>query len=176
MSEEKTYIIFDGDETEYQVVPPTNANIREVCRIITQAAHKSDEERLHYAQEGDISPDKFDNDGRPEYTLKNIYLQGTYWPALAQQLFFDCPKMLKVSKGDVKIADKEKYESLNRAEVRRAFNEFLGKFGATPFEVRSLLNVWDNGQIRGILEKIKELKQQEQPSTNTPNGPGETPS
>lgn len=171
MQEQKTYTIFDGSEEMFTPKTETNANIRAILSIPTQAAFKSDEERLYYAQEGDIPPAKFDADGTPHYSLANIYMQGSYWPALAQALFYGCPDIVSVKKGVVKVVNKELYDSLNRAEVRKAFNFFLGSFGATPYEVRSLLNVWDNAQIRQILQKVKEITDPDA-IMNTPSGAG----
>lgn len=169
MNEKDTYRIFDNSEDEYVVRPATNANIREILTVPTQAIHKTNEERIYYAQEADLPPVSTSEDGHPVYTFLNLYMPANFWAALAQQLFFGCPEMIRVKDDSPVIVRQEHYDNLNREEVRRAFNTFLGKFACTPFEVRSLLNSWDSAQISGIMEKLKEAGQRHgnMPPTST---------
>src|SRR5690554_5470920 len=92
-----TYQIFDGDDQTFELVVTSNANIRKVCQVLTQAAHLSFEERVYYAQQGDIPPESIDAEGRASYTFENRYDAATVWPALAERLFYDFPVLTGIN-------------------------------------------------------------------------------
>lgn len=162
--ENDQYTLFDGAEETYPTVLPSNENIRSVCRILTEAIFKSDDERLYYADIGDIPPDGYDKSGSPRYSFPNKWPPGPFWAALAQELFYGCPDLVKFSQPRPVITDRKAYDKLNRGEVRRAFDDFLGKFAATPYEVTSLLSLLDSDRIRKIMSR-----------NNLPSTPEEKP-
>lgn len=166
MTEEKEqYNLFDGDDKTFTSVRETNANIREVCRPHTQATFKSDSERLYYAQLGDIPPTRYDEGGEPVYVFDNVWMHGTLWAAVAQQLFYDFPTIVKIKKGKPVVVNSDLFDNLDRGEVRRAFSDFLGKFETTPFGVKSLLDLLDSGQIRTIMQTVQGREESIQAAT-----------
>lgn len=176
MDEKQTYSIFDGDEEQFQTVVETNANIRSVCRIITQAQFLSDEERIYYAEQGDIPPVEGKED-QLLYNFDNIYLPGQYWPAIAQVLFYGVDEMVKVKKGVAKIVDREKADSLNRAVVKEALTDFFFRCGITPHELRSSLSLLGSDRILEIIQKFRQgTPPEELPPLQPTANPGETKS
>lgn len=166
--EEKTYNVFDGDDREFSLVVTSNANIQRVCKVLTQCSFKSHQERIHYAQLGDIPPE-VEEDGTPVYEFENVFnSKAIATAAIAEKLFYDFPdNLLYRTSGSAPVpGPSELFEKLIRSEVWRAFEDWLGKFGENPFEVTALLNTLaTNPSLATIIQTMDHL--QTAGSTNT---------
>lgn len=168
MSEEQKYQIFDADDREFTPVVTSNANIRSVCEVLTKCSFKSHQERVYYAQIGDITPST-EKDGTRVYEFTNVYdSKASAAAVIAQRLFYDFPEVVTVEDSTAKIKDKELSDKLIRSEVWRAFEDWLGKFGENPFEVSSFLNTLaTNPTLTNIVQAMSGLQAAGSGSSNT---------
>lgn len=168
MSETQKYQIFDSDDREFTPVVTSNANIRLVCEVLTQCSFKSHQERVYYAQLGDIPPST-EEDGTRVYEFTNVYeSKALAAAAIAQRLFYDFPDAVSVDDNKAVVQDKELNAKLIRSEVWRAFEDWLGKFGENPFEVSSFLNVLaTNPTLTNIVQAMTGLQAAGSGSSNT---------
>ncbi|MEX1120855.1 MAG: hypothetical protein WED82_01890 [Balneolales bacterium] len=156
--DEPTYTLFDQDDREFTPVVTSNANIKRVCGILTQCSFKSHQERVYYAQLGDIAPGT-DEDGTLVYNFTEVFsTKAVASAAIAQSLFYDFPTLIKTTDKGHSVLDKELYAQLIRSEVWRAFEDWLGKFGENPFEVTSFLNTLaSNPSLTTIIQTMSNL-------------------
>lgn len=168
MSEEQKYKIFDSDDREFTPVVTSNANIKSVCEVLTQCSFKSHQERVYYAQIGDIAPST-EEDGTRVYEFTNVYESKALAAAsIAQRMFYDFPEVVSVKDSKTVINDSELNSKLIRSEVWRAFEDWLGKFGENPFEVSSFLNVLaTNPTLTNIVQAMSGLQTAGSESSNT---------
>ncbi|WP_020403735.1 hypothetical protein [Gracilimonas tropica] len=161
MSTETTYTIFDSDDREFTPVVTSNANIKKVCKILTECSFKSHRERVYYAQIGDL-PAEEDESGDRVYTFKNIYESKAVAAAMiAQQLFYEFPTLIKLDGDNPVIQDQDQLDKMIRSEVWRAFEDWLGKFGENLFEVTAFLNTLaTNPTLMTTVQMMSEVKNQ----------------
>lgn len=164
MDEQKTYQIFDdGSAEKFTVKKTTNENIRNVCRVYSQAAFKGDDERLYYTEQGDIPADRIDEEGTPIYDLPSIYMPGKFWPAVAQQLFYGVDDIVVVKDGVAQIVDSGRYEKLDRGVVKKAADDFFLNGGVIPFEVKNSLSWLSSDRMKEITSLLAARKEVTQP-------------
>jgi len=136
------YNIIRGHDKAFQLVPTYNSNIHDVCKVATEASVLTHKERIYYAEIGEIEFSEEDKNGNPVFEFEQKYTsKGIYHVALAEALFLEFPKVLKFKKGKAIITDRKTYDKINRGEVYKAFEDFLGKFGENRYEVKGFLHL-----------------------------------
>jgi len=146
--------LFDGDDSGYQTVITSDRNIRKVCQVVMANRDISDEEFLYYARIGDIPPDRHDSEGNAEYDRKRHYSNGNWLAALVPVLFMEGPEILRLNDGKVEVADRQRKDTYIRSEVRRAFDDFLHKFGVRPFEAKQLSDLLANDLTPETIQRL----------------------
>ncbi|MCA1800324.1 MAG: hypothetical protein LC650_03435, partial [Actinobacteria bacterium] len=108
MSDKKNkYQVFDSaDDLEpLQLKTTSNNNIRRVCEILCNSIGKTEEERMYYAEQGEIQPETDKDTGDRLYRFKIEYPTiNVMWAALTEALFYGAPSLVKWNE------DSEEYE------------------------------------------------------------------
>lgn len=137
-----TYNIISGHDHEFELITTTNENIFKVCRIPTRTTFKTQEERVYYADIGEIEPTDVDEAGNRLFEFENLYnSKAVYYAALAEALFYDFPKILKKTNTGFEIENKKLNAKIDRGQVMKAFENWLGKFSENPYEVKGFLSL-----------------------------------
>lgn len=157
----KKFTIFD-DETQpdFELVTLSNRNIKKVCLVKCNSAQAEGEERIYYAQLGEIMPDKINEEGNGVYKFKDTYhTPGITACALAQAMFKNFPEVVEVNAdGVAEVKNMSLFDSMLRDQVESAFIFFLSRFGWIPYGQANLLSNLANDQTgQTIGQKI--LKQ-----------------
>ncbi len=138
----EAYNIISGYDQEFELIPTTNAAIFTVCSIPAQTAFKTNEERIYYADIGEIPPQEIDKEGNKQFEFENLYnSKAVYIAAIAEAIFFDFPKILKRTKIGFEIENKELNAKIDRSQVMKAFEDWLGKFSENLYEVKGFLSL-----------------------------------
>ncbi len=138
----ETYNIIGGHDQEFELIPTYNENILKICSIPANTSFKTNEERIYYADIGEIPPAEIDQEGNKEFEFENLYnSKAVYIAAIAEAIFYEFPKILKKTKSGFVIVNKELSAKIDRSQVMRAFEDWLGKFGENPYEVKGFLSL-----------------------------------
>ena len=154
MSKKETYQIFDAaEDTEpLRLVTTSNKNIRRVCVILCNSVGKTEEERMYYAEQGEIKPED-NNNGDRVYTFQIQYpTVNVMWAALAEALFYGVPELTRFNKEteEFEIKDREAVDSLIRGEVQSALINFFAAFGKRLYEDEMMLGLLPNDLITNL--------------------------
>lgn len=123
---------YEGAEHEFEVKTTSMRNVRELAFVIAHSTATDDQTRAKWAAIGNMKPTKHieqEIDGVkkkfPVYTLSDIYPEGVYHAALAQELFLGFPEIVRVQKKEddyeVKVLNEELFLALDQGAVNQAF-------------------------------------------------------
>lgn len=160
MAETDSITLFD-DGREFQMKPATERLIQKVCGIMKNTDFLNKTHRTHYALIAEMEPDKVtkEDDGSEtlHYTSFQTYGKRTYLPAIIQELFFDCPKLVEVKNGKA-IALPES-ETFLRDAGYNALNFFFSSFGEMMHDAKDLSELYQNDLMWQAIEQANPTPQ-----------------
>lgn len=173
---EKWTVFDDETQPDFEFKPLSNRNIRAVMLIPCNSKYSNEDERIYYANLGEIAPDEIDEDkGEGVYKFKDTFdSQHKYYGALAQAMFRDFPTLVDIDEdGDAHIVDPDLSDKLLRDKVHEAFNFFIGKFGQIPYTQAALLDNLMNAPTHDNLGRRILKATQNAHSTKNPKSDGD---
>lgn len=135
---------FDSPEHKLKLKPTSKMHVRDVCDVQAKRISNADQVRCNYADQAN-HPFTRDEDGNREFELIDVYDEYHVHAAMAQSLFYDCPKLIEVHKENdentIDIVNEELFNALDEGVVNEAFLAFsAARTGTRNARMKSLAN------------------------------------
>lgn len=118
---------FDGPEHRLKLKPTSKMFVREVCLVQAWRISNADQVRCNYADQAGMKATR-NEEGQREFELIDVYDEYHVHAAMAQSLFYDCPKLIEVHKENdentIEIVNEELFNALDEGVVNEAFLAF----------------------------------------------------
>lgn len=118
---------FDGPEHKLKLKPTSKMHVREVCLVQAWRISNADQVRCNYADQAGQKATK-NEEGVREFELLDVYDEYHVHAAMAQSLFYACPKLIEVHKENdeptIEIVNEELFNALDEGVVNEAFLAF----------------------------------------------------